>query len=131
MSLERRLTALEQRQPPEIPQEIPPPHTREEVALWWAERYNWTRAAQTLDITEAQAIEQWGEQTGWRELQAGIKELTEQAQALCTIREQQPEKPPEEQPPPELRDAPLEMRMDRRRWRAIQKQRRKGRGRSG
>jgi hypothetical protein len=64
-------------------EEQAPPHTPEEIALWWAKRYNWPRVAQTLNITEEEAIRTWGVRVGWRELQEKIAKLNEQAKTLC------------------------------------------------
>lgn len=125
MSQERRVAALLQRQPPDLPQEIPDSHTQEEIARWWAARFNFRRAAQALDITEAEAIEMFGRETGWYELQEEIKNLTARAQALCVIEKPGPEQKPEEQPPAELQSQPPQIRMDRRRWNELHRQRRR------
>lgn len=117
--LAKRLTQLEQTQDSQPQQVEQPtePHTKEDIARWWASQLNWPRAAQVMGMTEAEVIERWGAEFGWFELQATIAGLNEQALELCQVEEKKPAQKPEEQQPPDyLRQAEPKYRHDRRRW---------------
>jgi hypothetical protein len=91
MTLERRIAAREERQAPEPTEERPAAHSNEEVAAWWADRYNYARAAQLMGITGEEARERWPGDCP--EMWGRIEELNAQAQALCEEQEAGPEEP--------------------------------------
>lgn len=124
--IERKIIALEQSH--QDPPSEPEPEDLEALALWYAGQHDFTRAAEVAGISEDEALARWGE--GYHALQRVVRKQQRECLDYCQqqnarLLQQRSPEPEEEQPPPELQHAPSEIKMDRRRWKQIQKSRRR------
>lgn len=126
--IESKVLALEQSRvepPPE-----PEPEDLEALALWHAQQHDFTKAARVAGISEDEALERWAEETGYLALQGVVAKQRQDCLAYCQAhntgrlpREAIGE--PEPQLPQELRLVPPKLQQDKRRWRDLEKRKRR------